>query len=170
MISPGLNHPGLGSPSDRAAREALDGLRRATGARLLMVVDRSGAVVLSSGDLSGLDGPGFASQSAAHFDRNRHLATLVGESDFRSLLHQGDRTSVYFAEIADAAVLAVLYDGAPSASLLGQEWAEIVSGLESPIRSMLARRQLFEGGSTLLGPSWVAEAEMEIDRVFREGA
>ena len=81
-----------------------------TGARLALVIDEAGRVLVASGSPGKLDPTAFASVCAAHFEANVQLASLVGEPELKTLLHQGERTSIYIAGVGGA-VLAVVYPG-----------------------------------------------------------
>ena len=56
-----------------------------------LLVDRSGQLVTTVGDTSGLDTTAFATLAAADYSANDQLARLVGEDDFSSVFHQGER-------------------------------------------------------------------------------
>ena len=65
-----------------------------------LLVDRSGQLVTTVGEAPGLDTTTFATLTAADYSANDQLAKLVGENDFSSLFHQGEKDSIYVADVA----------------------------------------------------------------------
>ena len=136
-------------------------------AELAMVIDPVGHVLVAAGNPGRVDPVGFASVCAAHFEANLQLASLVGEPEFRTLLHQGEQASIYIAAVGGA-VLAVVYDGARPLGEVGPEAAALTERVESPIRELIAESG-GDGKSDPLSPDWVEAVESEIERVFKEG-
>src|SRR5271169_6955515 len=79
-------------------------------ARCALLVDRSGQLVATVGEQPNFDPTAFATLTAADFSANDQLAKLIGETDFNTLFHQGDRESMYLADVARRAMLVILFD------------------------------------------------------------
>ena len=60
-------------------------------AKCALLVDRSGQLVATVGEQPSFDPQAFATLTAADFSANDQLAKLIGENDFNSLFHQGER-------------------------------------------------------------------------------
>ena len=69
-------------------------------ARCALLVDRSGQLVATAGEQPTFDPTAFATLTAADFSANDQLARLIGETDFNSLFHQGEKESMYLADVA----------------------------------------------------------------------
>jgi predicted regulator of Ras-like GTPase activity (Roadblock/LC7/MglB family) len=150
-----------------AVRDSLDGLLRETGGRMGMLMDGSGAVILETGATDGVDRNAFACLTVSHLGATKALASLVGEEDFRGLCHQGEHTSIFVADVADRAILSILFDGRRPVGQVSQEGRRIVSNLEGPVRRLLGADAVLGGP---LNPDWAEAARDEIDRIFVEGA
>ncbi len=163
---------GMAEIEDRGPHhEAQDLLMRflvASGAQIALVIDPAGRVLVAAGDPGKLDPTGFASVCAAHFEANLQLASLVGEPEFRTLLHQGEHASIYLAGVAGS-VLAVVYEGTRRLEEIGPIGSSIAIRLESPIRDLISDNA-GDGKVQSLDPDWVQAVESEIERVFSEGA
>jgi len=83
-----------------------------------LLVDRSGQLVTTVGDATGLDTTAFATLTAADYSANDQLAKLVGESDFSSLFHQGEKESIYVADIARRLLLVIIFDSRTTVGLV----------------------------------------------------
>src|SRR4029077_10419302 len=79
-------------------------------ARCALLVDRAGQLVATVGEQPNFDPTEFATLTAADFSANDQLAKLIGENDFNSLFPQGEKESMYLADIARRFILVVLSD------------------------------------------------------------
>src|ERR1044072_3281454 len=68
-------------------------------ARCVLMVDGTGQLVAPVGEQPKFDPTAFATLTAADFSANDQLAKLIGENDFNSLFHQGEKESMYLADI-----------------------------------------------------------------------
>ncbi|OLB48537.1 MAG: hypothetical protein AUI08_10800 [Gemmatimonadetes bacterium 13_2_20CM_2_65_7] len=69
----------------------LQAFLRDSNARCALLVDRNGQLVATVGDTPKFDPTAFASLTAADFSANDQLAKMIGEAEFASLVHQGER-------------------------------------------------------------------------------
>ena len=153
-------------PALRDARQALADYLESSPASLALVIDPAGRVVLASGNPGAVDPTAFASVCAAHFEANLQLASLVGEPEFKTLLHQGNEASIYLASVGREALLAIVYEGTQLLEDVGADGIELAGRLRDPVRDILSGG----GGETRgLGSDWVNAVENEIERLFKEG-
>src|SRR2546425_11861316 len=71
----------------------LQGFLRDSSARCALLVDRTGQLVATVGETPHFDPTAFASLTAADFSANDQLAKMIGEAEFASLVHQGEKES-----------------------------------------------------------------------------
>ena len=71
---------------------------RDSNARCALLVDRTGQLVATVGETPQFDPTAFASLTAADFSANDQLAKMIGEPDFASLVHQGEKVCKGLAE------------------------------------------------------------------------
>ena len=143
----------------------VDFLRDAS-ARTALLVDRAGQMLISVGEPPAFDPTAFASLTAADFSANDQLARLLGESDFGTLFHQGERESLYLADIARRVILVVLFDNRTTLGLVKLRMRATVADLTTIFTAMFTR----DTGSTgHVDASFVGEAEDELDKLFGTG-
>jgi hypothetical protein len=94
----------------------------------------------------------------------------VGERDFATLVHQGQNESLYLSLIGDRVILVVLFDRKTSLGLVrlkarraGDELLDVLNRLFDKLQY---RNE--EVTSTTLGADFAAEAESEIDSLFKD--
>ena len=85
-------------------------LLRESDARCAMVVDRTGQLLATVGEALSFDPTVFAPLTAADFSANDQLAKMIGEPEFASLFHQGQKESMYLADVGRRLILVVLFD------------------------------------------------------------
>jgi Uncharacterized distant relative of homeotic protein bithoraxoid len=134
-----------------------------TGAFCAMLVDRSGQLITTVGDAPpGLDAVTFATLTAADFGANDQLARILGETEFSSLFHQGERESVYVADVARRLILVVVFDSRTSVGLVRLKLRPEVEELTQLLDAALSRGR--EGSEAESRP--LENAQDEIDRLF----
>ena len=132
-------------------------------ARCALLVDRTGQLVATVGEQPKFDPTAFATLTAADFSANDQLARLIGETDFNSLFHQGEKESMYLADVARRVILVVLFDNRTTLGLVRLKMKQSVDELTAIFQQVFERPQPGhgEGGGLLSG------AEDEIDKLFQ---
>lgn len=134
-------------------------------ARCALIVDRTGQLVTTVGERPEFDSTAFASLAAADFSANDQLASMIGEQEFSSLFHQGERESMYLADVARRVILVVLFDDRATLGMIRIKVKSVVRELTEIFLAMFERGNAGEGQSGL-ETDWGHEAEDEIDRLF----
>ena len=160
----------VGSSSWSFTEDDFSGITRALerfltdcNARCALLVDRTGQLVATVGDRPNFDPTAFATLTAADFSANDQLAKLIGENDFNSLFHQGEKESMYLADVARRVILVVLFDNRTTLGLVRLKMKETVNELTRLFEQVFARPTEAQGG----GPGLLAGADDEIDKLFR---
>jgi predicted regulator of Ras-like GTPase activity (Roadblock/LC7/MglB family) len=131
-------------------------------ARCALLVDRSGQLVATVGEQPNFDPTAFATLTAADFSANDQLAKLIGETDFNSLFHQGEKESMYLADVARRVILVVLFDTRTTLGLVRLKMKETVGDLTKLFEQVFSRGAAGTGQPQGL----LHGAEDEIDKLF----
>ena len=95
-------------------------------------------------------------------DRSGQLVELIGETDFNSLFHQGEKESMYLADVARRVILVVLFDTRTTLGLVRLKMKETVAELTKLFEQVFAR-----GNDGSVQPEGLLHgAEDEIDKLF----
>jgi predicted regulator of Ras-like GTPase activity (Roadblock/LC7/MglB family) len=130
-------------------------------ARCALLVDRTGQLVATVGERPNFDQTAFSTLAAADFSANDQLAKLIGENDFSSLFHQGEKESMYLADVARRVILVVLFDNRTTLGLVRLKMRQTVSHLTQLFE------QVFSRGAGPSTPNILAGADDEIDKLFQ---
>jgi predicted regulator of Ras-like GTPase activity (Roadblock/LC7/MglB family) len=146
-----------------AITKALERFLQESNARCSLLVDRTGQLIATVGEKPTFDPTAFATLTAADFSANDQLAKLIGEKEFSSLFHQGERDSMYLADVASRVILVVLFDSRTTLGLVRLKLKATVDELAKLFRAV------FERGTTgkPAQPSVLAGADDEIDKLFQ---
>jgi predicted regulator of Ras-like GTPase activity (Roadblock/LC7/MglB family) len=146
----------------RKILEHLNALLRESSARCALVVDRAGQLLASAGDKLSFDPTAFASLTAADFSANDQLAKMIGEPEFASLFHQGEKESMYLADVVRRVILVVLFDDQTTVGMVRLKVKQTVAELGAVFEEMFKRAPApgAERKGVLEG------AEDEIDKLF----
>jgi predicted regulator of Ras-like GTPase activity (Roadblock/LC7/MglB family) len=133
-----------------------------TNSRCALLVDRSGQLVTTVGEAPGLDTTAFATLTAADYSANDQLARLVGENDFSSLFHQGEKDSIYVADVARRLLLVIIFDSRTTVGLVRLRMKDEIDELTLLVDRVFSRGRdgAASGGHLLEG------ADDEIDKLF----
>jgi predicted regulator of Ras-like GTPase activity (Roadblock/LC7/MglB family) len=143
--------------------ETLTRFLHESSARCALLVDRSGQLVATVGEQPKFDPTAFATLTAADFSANDQLAKLIGETDFNSLFHQGERESMYLADVARRVILVVLFDNRTTLGLVRLKMKVTVEELTKLFEHVFNRPTHAQGGA----PGLLAGADDEIDKLFQ---
>ena len=145
-----------------AITQALQRFLHDASARCALLVDKTGQLVATVGDRPNFDPTAFATLTAADFSANDQLAKLIGESDFNSLFHQGEKDSMYLADVAHRVILVVIFDNRTTLGLVRLKMKQTVEELTKLFEAMFQR-----AASQTAAPNVLAGADDEIDKLFQ---
>lgn len=78
-------------------------------ARVVFLVDRDGQPIAFYGDIGDMDTTSFSSLAAGNVAATTSMAKLIGENVFPSMIHEGERESI-FISIIGRSLLVVVFD------------------------------------------------------------
>ena len=142
--------------------EHLNALLQESSARCALLVDRAGQLLANAGDQLSFDPTAFASLTAADFSANDQLAKMIGEPEFASLFHQGEKESMYLADVARRVILVVLFDQRTTVGMVRLKVKQTVIELAKVFDEMFKRAPA--PGADRKGV--LEGAEDEIDKLF----
>src|ERR1043166_9241726 len=145
-----------------AITSALERFLTDCNARSALLVDRTGQLVATCGERPTFDPTAFATLTAADFSANDQLAKLIGEKDFQSLFHQGEKESMYLADIARRVILVVLFDNRTTLGLVRLKMKVTVDELNALFTAVFQRAKEPRSSTSLL-----SGAEDAIDKMFQ---
>jgi predicted regulator of Ras-like GTPase activity (Roadblock/LC7/MglB family) len=139
---------------------------RETSARCAVLIDRTGRLLTAAGDTGGFDQVSFASLAAADFAASDQLAMLLGEPEFSTLYHHGERHSMYLADLSGWAILAALFDRRTTLGMVRIKTRGLGPKFGAVFHNLAERGAT--GSVVPMHAEWAADAEDEIDRLFAE--
>src|SRR5436305_12712084 len=98
-------------------RHILTKLRLVSVSRVVFLVDKNGQQIAAQGDLGDLDTTSLASLAAGNVAATGGMARLIGEKEFPTLSHEGERESIHIC-IIGRVLLVVVFDDRSSPGLV----------------------------------------------------
>jgi predicted regulator of Ras-like GTPase activity (Roadblock/LC7/MglB family) len=98
-------------------RHILNKLRLDSFSRVVFLVDKNGQQIAAQGDLGDLDTTSLASLAAGNVAATGGMARLIGEKEFPTLSHEGERESIHIC-IIGRVLLVVVFDDRSSLGLI----------------------------------------------------
>lgn len=143
-------------------KEALSRLLHSCDARAVMLIDRDGRIITNLGEVRGLDLTSFATLSAADFAATEQLANLLGETEFSTLYHQGQREHLYYSLVTQGIILALIFDDRTTLGLVKVRVKHTTAELARLFDMMFKKK----AEAPQIPEEFSKEAEAEIERLF----
>jgi predicted regulator of Ras-like GTPase activity (Roadblock/LC7/MglB family) len=137
-------------------------LRLDASARLVVLVDKDGQQIAVHGELGELDTTSLASLVAGNVAATGGMAKLIGENEFPTLSHEGERESIHISVIGRV-LLVVVFDDRSSLGLVKLRSKQIAQELANAI-SEIERESQMPGAVDSLPFSEITDEE--IDSLF----
>jgi predicted regulator of Ras-like GTPase activity (Roadblock/LC7/MglB family) len=99
------------------------------GADCVLLVDRSGNLIVNRGDPANLDVVALAALSAANFGATAEIAKLIGEDDFTLLFHKGRNENIHFTKVGKGFILITLFGKDVSLGVIRLKTAKVTEDL-----------------------------------------
>jgi len=87
-------------------------------AKGVFVVDKAGQLIGEAGELRGIDSTSLASLTAGCIAATGGLAKIVGEEEFPTHFHQGQRDNLHITMVGTRIILVVIFDDRSSLGLV----------------------------------------------------
>ena len=149
-----------------AINDTLNQLLQGTNARTILLIDKAGQLITSAGDTTSLDTSSFATLSATDFAATSQLASLIGEKEFSTLFHQGEKENLYVCLIADRVILAVIFDQRTTLGLVRVKAKNTAAELEKIFSEIFDKLEKETGPSKEIDADFTKAAEEELDKLF----
>lgn len=81
-----------------------------SGAREVLLIERSGQLLASGGRSETLDAVSISALAAGAFSSTGAMAKLLGETEFSVLFHQGEKESLHVSTVDQHAILLAVFD------------------------------------------------------------
>ena len=93
-------------------------LTRDASAKVVFLVDKNGQLIAAAGQSREIDTTSLASLTAGNVAAMGGLAKLIGEREFPSQFHEGERESLHMSIVGGRVVLVVIFDAKSSLGLV----------------------------------------------------
>lgn len=101
------------------------------------LVEKSGQMLASEGDVKGLDTTAIASLVSSSFASSRAVAKLIGEPEFLAMFQQGDRTSIFLYALTTQDILVVIFNDQSKTGLVKVQTEQAAKALAEELLQMM---------------------------------
>jgi len=137
-------------------------LRIDAAARLVVLVEKDGQQIAVHGELGELDTTSLASLVAGNVAATGGMAKLIGEKEFPTLSHEGDKESIHISVIGRV-LLVVVFDERSSLGLVKLRSKQVSQELAAAFAEVERDSQLGTGAATV---AFSEITDEEIDSLF----
>jgi predicted regulator of Ras-like GTPase activity (Roadblock/LC7/MglB family) len=125
-------------------------LVRDANAKGIFLVDKNGQLLAEAGEMEGVDTTSLASLTAGNIAATGGLAKIIGEEEFPTHFHQGQRDNLHISLVSHRFILVVIFDDRSSLGLVRlrvKKCSAELARLFEEIQKKSERAQSAEGGS-----------------------
>ena len=140
-------------------KSVLARFRLDSNARVVFLVDKDGQQIAAQGDVGNLDTTSLASLVAGNVAATDGMARLIGEKEFPTLSHEGERESIHISVIGRL-LLVVVFDDQSSLGLVKLRTKQISRQLASIFDEIL------QDGCEDVDSPFAEITEEDIDSLF----
>jgi predicted regulator of Ras-like GTPase activity (Roadblock/LC7/MglB family) len=123
-----------------AGVNALNGLtlqlQQETGARAVLLIEKSGQLITAQGQTSTLDTLSLAALISGSFASTRALARLLGEKNFKTLFQQGKTESIFVVALETTDTVAVVFGENVTVGLVKFKTMQALDRLNAQVRAL----------------------------------
>src|SRR5215467_775245 len=138
-------------------------LRLDSAARLVVLVEKDGQQIAVHGDLGDLDTTSLASLAAGNVAATGGMAKLIGEREFPTLSHEGERESIHIS-VVGRVLLLVVFDERSSLGLVKLRSKQVAHELAAAFAEIERESQ----NSLNDAPPFAEITDDEIDSLFSQ--
>jgi len=139
-------------------------LRLESAARLVVLVDKDGQQIAVHGELGQLDTTSLASLAAGNVAATGGMAELIGEKEFPTLSHEGEKESIHISVIGRV-LLVVVFDDRSTLGLVKLRSKQMSQELASAFAEIERDSKLSAAGDSL---PFAEITDEEIDSLFSQ--
>lgn len=134
-------------------------LRMDSGARVIFLVDKDGQQIAVQGEVGNLDTTSLASLVAGNVAATDGMAKLIGEKEFPTLSHEGEKESIHISVIGRL-LLVVVFDDRSSLGLVKLRSKQIARQLATLFE------EIMQDGCEDVDSPFAEITEEDIDSLF----
>lgn len=101
-----------------------------------MLVEKSGQMIATDGDVQGLDTTAIASLVAGAFASTRAVARLIGETEFQAMFQQGEQASIFMYALGTNDILVVIFNDVSKTGLVKVQAQQAAVALSAQLSQM----------------------------------
>ncbi len=105
-------------------------------AKAALLVEKSGQMIATDGDVQGLDTTALASLVSGAFASTRAVARLIGETEFQAMFQQGESASIFMYALGTNDILVVVFDDISKTGLVKVSAQQTAVALSQEIAQM----------------------------------
>jgi len=135
-------------------------------AKCALLVDKDGHLITRQGFTHSLDTTALAALLAGSFASTKEIATLVGESEFSVLFHQGKKDHIHMSLVGDRSIMAVIFDDRTTIGMVRLYARETALELVKVFEAIKNRTS--DDDKSGLSDEFAASAGDKLDDIFQD--
>lgn len=131
-----IKHLALTEEGVRALNTLLGNFVLDSGAKAVLLMDKSGQMITIQGETSAYDTMSLSALFIGSFNSTKAIATLLGETEFKRMFQQGQAYSIYMAALSTQEVLAVIFSNQLTVGRIKYKLEQSLDAIDQQMQNM----------------------------------
>lgn len=140
-----------------------ENLQKQAMAKVVYVVDKNGQLIAACGETADLDTTSLASLTAGNIAATGGLAKLIGEKEFATQFHEGERDNFHISIVGGRVILVVIFDNRTNLGLVRLRVRKTNDELEKIFQRLMDKMSTSQDN-----PIFSEITDADIDNLFSE--
>src|SRR5438034_6238629 len=154
----------VGEADTRRIGEQLDRMLTEAGANSALLLDKSGEVIATRGEMLTAELHVLGALLAGTFATSREIARIMNETQFRSLFQQGMKQNTLTELVGEVWIIVVMFDKSTHVGLVKDVCRQVTPQLEAVLLQVQRQSRIVSG----LNPAFRTSVEDTIDLLFKD--
>ncbi|HEY9856671.1 MAG TPA: roadblock/LC7 domain-containing protein [Stenomitos sp.] len=107
-----------------------------SGAKAVLLIDKSGQMIAAQGETSSFDTMSISALITGSFNSTKAIATLLGETEFKTMFQQGHSSSIYMVALSSQDVLGVIFPNQITVGRIKYKLDQVVGPVDQQLQVM----------------------------------
>ncbi len=141
---------------------------RLSKSKKVFLIDRDGHLVSQVGETMGINSEALAALVAGSFSATRELAKVMGEPEFSSMFHKGERVHIQIMLVGKRSMVAIVFDNATTVGMVSLYCKELVEKISKILDVAERQNAVHSQDGQKLDENYATDLQEKLDKLFED--
>jgi predicted regulator of Ras-like GTPase activity (Roadblock/LC7/MglB family) len=141
---------------------------RLSKSRSVFFIDRDGHLVTQVGETRGVSSESLAALVAGSFSATRELAKVLGEPEFSSMFHKGEKGQIQIMLVGKRSMIAIVFDHSTTVGMVSLYCKELVEKVAKILDVAERQYAMHHREEQKLDDDYTTDLQEKLDKLFED--